>query len=398
MQVQVCALRSSALPARTKVRWYGAVKTHIVLEHDVNQVSAQLDEQLLDFINRSDAGDDEFDRLALELFAYQFGNNVPYRNLCELLGRTPATVASWRDVPAVSVASFAEARIACFPRERTRISFVSSGTSSGGRAHSTHELENTLLYDASLTRQFKRCVLPDREKIRMLLLSPSFEESPHSSLAYMLSKLYELFNDGGSFFIRDGKLDTSTLIAALRESKSPTLVFGTAFAFVHFLDYCTANGLGFSLAAGSRVVETGGFKGKSRSVDRDELYAAMSQTFGVPQSYCLSEYGMCELGSQWYDGSLLEIVTGRKLQANVKIGPHWTRTLVVDPVTAQIMPDGATGLLQCFDLSNRGSVAAVLTGDLASLRDGGFVYQRRSPAAPPKGCSITIDSLLRSNA
>jgi hypothetical protein len=106
---------------------------------------------------------------------------------------------------------------------------------------------------------------------------------------------------------------------------------------------------------------------------------------------------MCELGSQWYDASLLDTVTGRKPLANTKIGPHWARTLVVDPVTAQIMPDGATGLLQCFDLSNRGSVAAVLTGDLASIRDGGFVYRGRSPAAPPKGCSITIDSMLRSN-
>jgi hypothetical protein len=67
---------------------------------------------------------------------------------------------------------------------------------------------------------------------------------------------------------------------------------------------------------------------------------------------------------------------------------------VVDPVTAAPLPAGETGLLRFFDLANRGSVSAVLSGDLAREESGGFVLLGRAPGAPPKGCSIATDELL----
>ena len=78
----------------------------------------------------------------------------------------------------------------------------------------------------------------------------------------------------------------------------------------------------------------------------------------------------------------------------VKIGPHWTRTTIVDPVTALPVSAGEIGLLQIFDLCNRGSVCAVLTGDLAREHDGGVEIIGRHPGAPPKGCSIAADAML----
>ncbi|HEV2037344.1 MAG TPA: hypothetical protein VGQ96_01965, partial [Candidatus Eremiobacteraceae bacterium] len=330
-------------------------------ERIADQTAADLDRRIAAFITQVNPNDAEFRSLALELFAYQYRNNAPYQALCDHRGRSPKNVDSWQDVPAVTAASFGDARLACFRADRTALSFVSSGTSRGGSKPSVHELENTALYDASLLTHFRRWVLPDCRKIRMLLLSPAFEEAPRSSLAYMLSRLYATYGSGGGFFIRNDVLDAQAMAAALRESREPVLVFGSAFAFVHFLDYCRHNELRFSLAAGSRIVETGGFKGKSRSVGRDELYGGLSHTFGVPFEFCISEYGMCELGSQWYDATLGDVLAGRTSRPELKMGPHWARTLVVDPVTTQELPAGATGLLQCFDLSNRGSVAAVLT-------------------------------------
>ena len=47
-----------------------------------------------------------FEALALEAFAFQFERVAPYRALCERSGRTPAAVASWRDVPTVPAAAF----------------------------------------------------------------------------------------------------------------------------------------------------------------------------------------------------------------------------------------------------------------------------------------------------
>jgi hypothetical protein len=359
------------------------------------QSAGKLDRRIGAFIDCPDPTDAEFEELAIELFGYQYQNNPPYRALCDQRDRSPSNVKGWRDVPAVSAASFADARIACFPAERTVVRFVSSGTARNSARPSVHELENTTLYDSSLLAHFRRCVIPDRDSIRMVLLSPPFEEAPQSSLVYMLMKVYSKFGRGGGFFIHNGELDTEGIAAALRGSREPVLVFGTSFAFVHFLDHCAQSGSRFALAASSRIIETGGFKGKSRSVEREELYGGLSRVFGVPHELCSSEYGMCELGSQWYDASLSDALASREPREQLKIGPHWARTLVVDPVTGQELPSGAIGLLQCYDLSNRGSVAAVLTGDLVLQRDGGFVYIGRSKAAPPKGCSITVDTALR---
>jgi hypothetical protein len=357
-------------------------------------LAADLDRSIESFILASQPDEREFERLALALFAYQYANNAPYQRLCEQRGLRPANVVRWQEIPAVSAASFADARLACFPPERTKVSFYSSGTTRAGGAHSVHELENTALYDASLLRHFRTCVLPDRDSIRMLMLSPRFEDAPHSSLAYMLSKVYERHAQGRGFFIQGDALDAEGLSRAMRDSHEPVLVFGTAFAFVHFLDACAARGERFSLPPGSRVIETGGFKGTARSVGRDEFYAALTRTFNVPVAHCIAEYGMCELGSQWYDASLADALGGRSSRGQLKVGPHWARTTVVDPVTARPVAHSEQGLLQVLDLSNRGSVAAVLTGDLVVACDGGVRLLGRSPAAPPKGCSITIDSAL----
>jgi len=391
----------------TEVCRYRAVKTHTALEkislqtpRTADQIAADLDHRIEAYIRCSDPDSVEFDQLALELFAYQYANNDPYRQLCDQRGQTPSNVDSWRAVPALSAASFGDARIACFPEERTTVTFVSSGTTRSGHpshnssGRSIHELENTQLYDASLLAHFRQRVIPDLDMIRMILLSPSFNDAPQSSLAYMLSKLYSTYGNGGGFFVNGDTLDVDGIAKTLQETREPVLVFGTAFAFVHFLDYCASTGSSFALPQRSRIVETGGFKGKSRSITRDELYDALSSTFGVSPEFCIAEYGMCELGSQWYDAGLADALAGRRVREHLKVGPHWTRTLVVDPVTAHELPHGSTGLLQVFDLSNRGSVAAVLTGDLVTQGEDGFIYISRSQAAPPKGCSIAVDTML----
>jgi hypothetical protein len=357
-----------------------------------------LDQRILEFI-RGVPRDGAFEALALDLFAYQYAANAPYRALCERMGRTPARVRVWTEIPALSAASFADARIACFPPDRAVLRFVSSGTTRVSMRPSMHELEDPALYDASLTTHFRHCVMPDRETMTMAMLSPSFEEAEHSSLAYMLARIFTRYAREGGFYIRNGQLDMDALVSMLRaHDDQPILVFGTAFAFVHFMEACEAAKERFELPSGSRIVETGGFKGKSRTIERTEFYDALCALFGVPSSSCISEYGMCELASQWYDAGLRDAWEGRTPRTGVKIGPRWTRFVVVDPVTTEPVAAGEEGLLQVLDLSNRGSVAAVLTADVVTSCGDGFIYRGRSPAAPPKGCSITIDSMLRSNA
>ena len=76
------------------------------------------------------------------------------------------------------------------------------------------------------------------------------------------------------------------------------MLFGTAFAFVQLFDG-TRHSLG-QLPPGSLVIETGGFKGRTREVPREELYALFGSRLGVPLENCHSEYGMSEMASQFY--------------------------------------------------------------------------------------------------
>lgn len=369
---------------------------HIVHAFQVSSAASaalELDRRIGDHIAQGLADEESFERLALDLFAYQFVANPAYRRYCARLGRPPAQVQRWQDVPAIPTSAFVHVRLACFPPGQARVTFVSSGTTHAGR--SRHELENTALYDASLLAHFRKRVMPDMARMHMVMLAPSFGSAQHSSLGYMLSKISETFgtaNDG--FFVEGETLDFEGASAALHAASAPVLVAGTAFGFIHFFDRCREAGARFVLPPGSRVIETGGFKGKSREVARDELYEWFDELLGVPRTLCASEYGMCELGSQWYDTSIGDHLAGRPFRSGVKAGPRWARTIVVDPVTANPVSPGTPGLLQVVDLSNRGSAAAVLTGDLVREVDGGFELIGRGPGELPKGCSIAVDAAL----
>src|SRR5690242_17190740 len=71
---------------------------------------------------------EEFNQLALELFALQFQHNAPYRRLCESRGALPGTLQHWTAIPAVPTVAFKELELSCLPvSDRSRV-FFSSGT------------------------------------------------------------------------------------------------------------------------------------------------------------------------------------------------------------------------------------------------------------------------------
>ena len=128
------------------------------------------------------------------------------------------------------------------------------------------------------------------------------------------------------------------------------MIAGTAFAFVHFLDDSDATG--WELPSGSRLMETGGFKGRSREVPRDVLHESLARRFAIPDTNLVNQYGMTELGSQFYDSTLVYPDEPRR-----KLIPPWTRVRLVDPATADDVAPGEIGILLIQDLANTGSIA-----------------------------------------
>ena len=64
---------------------------------------------------------------------------------------------------------------------------------------------------------------------------------------------------------------TRALEAAIQANR-PLCLLGTAFMFVHWLDHAGATKRRFRLPPGSRLLETGGYKGRTRVVPRPELH------------------------------------------------------------------------------------------------------------------------------
>ncbi len=141
-------------------------------------------------------------------------------------------------------------------------------------------------------------------------------------------------------------------------------------------------------------METGGFKRRRREIPRDEFYAMLVERLGVSEFYCIAEYGMTEVCSQFYDNVLRERASGRSPELRYKVVPPWVRTQVVDAESLEPVADGKVGLLRHFDLANLYSVTAVQTDDLGVAGAGGFELLGRAAGAELRGCSIAMDEWL----
>lgn len=314
-------------------------------------------------------GEAEFGRLALALFRRQYELSAPYRRLCLGQNVSPETVQRWQDIPAVPAQAFKVFDLSCVPVNETAAVFHSSGTTGAQTSRHYFDGDALALYETSLRAGFD-AALPTRPE-RLWALMPEPSASPNSSLSHMLGAL------GAERFFWD---DDAALSASLSELKDPVTLFGTAFAFVQLFDGVSQK---WRLPAGSVVVETGGFKGRTREVPPGELYGLFGSRLGVPTESCYSEYGMSEMASQFY---------GQGLNPE-KRGPHWVRTRTIDPETGEDAPLGAPGLLRHYDLANFNSVLALQTQDLGTRTPGGFVLQGRAADAEVRGCSLTVEEL-----
>jgi len=352
--------------------------------------------RVLDFI--AGPGSESFDGLARAVFEFQYANNPGYRRWCSALGRDPSGVSSPGEIPAVPTAVFKELDLVC---GKPGVEFRTSGTSGFGQGR--HLAPSMDLYRASALAHFRRCVLPEGWKMRTLLLAPSPELKPLSSLSRMLGWVLEECADGGGWFVTTGGLERERLAETLLDSQRggvPVLVAGTTAAFLDFFDYCDRTGLRISLPGGSRLMDTGGWKGVKReeSVSLDDFQAAVyrraTECLGIPTERAVNEYGMTELFSQFYDPVFLDRpASSEKVPRRVKTGPPWTRTFVLDPVTLAPAQAGDRGLLMHLDLANAGSVMAVLTEDMGVAADGGFILHGRPVGAEARGCGLTFAEL-----
>jgi hypothetical protein len=321
--------------------------------------------------------DTRFDALAHELFAWQYARVTPYRRLCDAQGVTPARWTSWRDLPALPQQVFKRARLFAHGDVTPGAVYETSGTTTGepGRQFL---LQPDIYRGVAIAGARQAGFLGETGTLHFL--APAPKEAPHSSLSAMFGfwRAAAKSSQRGEFWVRDGKFHFDELRDILRTAREPVILCGTAFAFVHLLD-AWRNEPPLRLPRGSRVLETGGFKGRSREVPKAELYSQLSRALGVPDIAIWNEYGMSEL-----DG--------------VHRTPPWARVLVVDPARGREVAPGGVGLVRWIDLANVDSVLALQTLDRAERTRDGFRLLGRLARTEPRGCSLGADDLAARTA
>jgi hypothetical protein len=312
-----------------------------------------------------------------DLAEHQRAHIEPYRRLCARRGPDAALPT---DV-------FRFARIAAHePRADVRV-FLTSGTTSGARG--AHPMRDLSLYELAAKTAARYALFPDLERLRLIVLAPHPDEAPESSLSYMLGLFEGTFASHTDWIWRGGKLEIDRLRAALENaerSREPVALLGTSFAFVHAEDALDRR---YTLAEGSRIMQTGGYKGRSREVEPAALRAALASRYAVPEARIVAEYGMTELSSQLYESTLSHRGSQRLLWF-----PGWMRATAMHPETLEPLPHGELGVLRLDDAATLDGVSAIQTSDLARTHADGVELVGRAPGAVARGCSLAVEEAL----
>ena len=312
---------------------------------------------------------EDFKRLALQIFRYQYRHTEVYRDFVDYLRISPAAVDDFRKIPFMPIEFFKSHKILHKQKTAQKI-FRSSGTS--GMDSSRHYVADLNLYRKSFLRAFQH-FYGNPENYCFLALLPSYLERQDASLVYMLHELIQVsrFSQSGFFLSHEGEL--AHILQSIQTRKIPCILIGVSFALLDFAEKFPLD------LSGITVMETGGMKGRRKEMIKEELHSILKQGFNVPDIH--SEYGMTELLSQAYSQG-----------DNIFRSPPWMKILIRDPNDPlQLTTASRQGGINVIDLANIYSCSFIATQDIGrSLPGGAFEVLGRFDHSDIRGCNLLL--------
>lgn len=310
----------------------------------------------------------EFEKICLRVFHFQFEHNPVYQQFCGLIGKNPENVNSYKEIPFLPIEFFKSKKVIA-DRKKPEIIFTSSGTT--GKLTSSHYVTDLDIYEKSFTEGFKR-FYGNPEDYIILALLPSYLERTGSSLIYMAEKLIKASNhEASGFYLNELDLLAGKLSELDKKGKK-ILLIGVSFALLDLVENYS-----FDLK-NTIIMETGGMKGRRKEMIRQELHDILRKGFGTPHIH--SEYGMTELLSQAYS-------TGN----GIFECPPWMKILIRDPEDAlSLISENKTGGINIIDLANINSCSFIATQDLGRITSKGIQILGRFDNSDIRGCNLLI--------
>jgi phenylacetate-coenzyme A ligase PaaK-like adenylate-forming protein len=316
--------------------------------------------------DQKDSG--SFSDTALRIFKFQADNNPVYRHFISSLGRTVSGIKNIGDIPFLPMEFFKSQTVAIENQSFETI-FESSMTT--GDTPSRHFVHDLKLYEKSFQNSF-RYFYGDPSEYFIAALLPSYGQRQNSSLIYMMNGLIKKSRRSNSGFYDDNPEDLIRNIKLAKASGQKRILLGVSFALLDL-----ANNYSPDLS-GTIVMETGGMKGQSKEITREELHEILKAKLNIESVH--SEYGMTELLSQSYSKG-----------NGIFHCPPWMKILIRDPQDPLTVSgeQGKTGGINIIDLANIYSCSFIATSDFGKLHENGsFGISGRFDNSDIRGCNL----------
>ena len=321
-------------------------------------------EKIFDIKNHS-----EFKKQCLDIYNFQYENNMVYQNYCNMICEDPTDVNEINKIPFLPISFFKTKKI--LSTDNFEKVFYSSGTTTNSR--SKHFISSLKLYQKSFINNFK-LNYSDITQYTILALLPNYYENKDSSLIYMIEKLIKLSKSKESGFFLDDYINLSKKLIELDTKKErKTILIGVPYALLDMIDFNQ-----FQLN-NTIIMETGGMKGKRKEMVRTELHEKLKRGFGVSKIH--SEYGMTELLSQAYSKG-----------DGVFKTPSWMKVIIRDINDAQNLDfNKKSGAINIIDLANYNSCSFIATDDMGKyINDDEFELIGRVDNSDIRGCNLLV--------
>ncbi len=307
-----------------------------------------------------------FEVLCLEIFSFQYENNLVYRTYVDALIHDITTIDAVNKIPFLPVSFFKSQNVVTTNFEPEKV-FESSGTTSS--VNSRHFVKDLSIYEESFLKSFELFYGSIKDYCILGLL-PSYLERDNSSLVYMVNELIKQSDNLQSGFYLDEYQKLAFVIIELEKKQQKTLLIGVTFALLDFaeqfpmtLQYTT-------------ILETGGMKGRRKEMIREELHAVLQNASKAPSIH--SEYGMTELLSQAYSKG-----------DGIFSTPPWMKILVRDEEDPLLVKKTGSGIINVIDLANIYSCSFIATDDAGKIYDdNSFEVLGRVDGSDLRGCSL----------
>jgi hypothetical protein len=178
----------------------------------------------------------------------------------------------------------------------------------------------------------------------------------------------------------------------------PVLLLATSLALELWLESAPV-GLRLPLPPGSRLMDTGGPKGRRLHLTRADQHARLCEILQLDADLLVGELGMTELATPRYETTARHRLKGDVAASRAHAAPPWLRSRILRPADRFPCEDGTLGMVAHLDLANLDTCAFLLTADLGRLvpvKGAGQALELagRVPGSEWRGCGLDAEELV----